>query len=116
MNSPQQLLERLIELFPGFASQWNAPSNCFLDDDGSFCYCGVFAAFSQYFREQYERLPTDRIMALGEFLTECMAIPDSELDVAAATCFLENVARERFSSNFKQFLLGEPLAYFSQWG
>ena len=115
MMSPQALLERLIELFPDFATYWNAPGNCFREDDGSFTFCGAFTEFSHFFRKRYEELPKDRIAALGEFLAECMAISDSELDVAPATCFLENVAGERFSAEFKQFLYGEALAYYSQW-
>jgi hypothetical protein len=113
--SPQELLDRLTELFPDFASHWNRPQNCFRGDDGSFSHCGAFAEFSHFFQNHYERLPKVRIKALGLLLIDCMKVPDSELDTAAATCFLENVAGERFSDDFRKYLDAEPLAYYSQW-
>jgi hypothetical protein len=113
--SPQELLDRLVLLFPEFAACWDGPGNYFRDDDRTFTPHGAFAVFSHFFKERYEHLPKDRIAALADFLSECMADPHSDLDNAAATCFLENVAGERFSGEFRGYLRGEPLAYYSQW-
>jgi hypothetical protein len=113
--SPESLLNRLVTLFPAFIGYWDDPANCFRDDEGKFTHCGAFAEFSHFFREQYEQLPTERVVALADLLTECMTTPHSEADVAAATCFLENVAGERFSKEFKGYLRGEPLRFFSQF-
>ncbi len=113
--SPQEVLVRLIELFPDFAACWNDPDNCFREDDGAFTYCGAFAEFSSYFRDGYEQFSEDKIAALGKLLSECMSVPDSELDTAAATCFLENVTFERFSPEFEKYLCGEPLAFYKRW-
>jgi hypothetical protein len=109
----QDVLGRLVTLFPDFAACWDSPDNCFRDDDGSFTRCGVFAEFSDYFRDRYEQLPTARVADLGCFVTECMTSPDTELGDAAATCFLENVASERFSPDFRQHLSGEALRFYS---
>jgi hypothetical protein len=112
---PQVLLDRLIRLFPDFAVYWNRAENCFRSDDGSFTYRGVFAEFSHYFRGHYEQLSQESIKGLAELLADCMRVKDSELGIAGATCFLENVAGERFSNEFRTYLVGEPLAYYSQW-
>ncbi len=115
VSSPQELLDRLVGLFPEFSASWNDRGNYFRNDDGSFSFFGVFAEFSYFFRDYYEHFSRDWIAALGEFLSECMAVPNSELGTAAAACFLENVAAERFSADFKMYLRGEPLDYYSQW-
>jgi hypothetical protein len=113
--TPDELIARLVGLFPDFAEQWNAPDNLSREDDGSFTICGAFSEFSHYVCERYEHLPVERLQALGWILAECMADPDSDLDEAAATCFLENVAAERFHEDFKRFLIGRPLEFYAQF-
>jgi hypothetical protein len=115
MMTPQMIHDRLIHLFPDYATVWSDPSNCHRDDDGSFTRCGAFAAFSSYFQEHYERLPQDRVAALGQFITDCVASADAELADTAATWFLENVAAERFSDDFKKYLNNEALRFYSLW-
>jgi hypothetical protein len=114
--TPDELIARLVGLFPDFAARWESPDNLSRDRDGSVTLCGAFAEFSQFFLERYEELPPERLQALGWILAECMADPESELDEATATCFLENVAAERFHSDFERFLIGRPLEYYAQWG
>ena len=106
--TPDELLARLVTLFPDFAEHWSA-------DDGTFTACDAFAELSQFVRERYEELPVERLQALGWILAECMADPDSDLDEATATCFLENVAAERFHDDFKRFLIGRPLEFYAQF-
>jgi hypothetical protein len=91
--TPQELLERLVALFPDFRARWDDPGNCFRNDDGSFTLHGVFAEFTGFFRARHVALPVDRIAALGAFVSDCMApADDGPLDNAAATCFVENIA------------------------
>jgi hypothetical protein len=116
VSTPRELLDRLVALFPEFAAYWDSPENCFRNRDGTFTRHGAFAQFSIFFGECYEWLPADRVAALAALLTECMASPDSDLGNAAATCFLENVAGERFHQDFRRYLSGEPLKYYSYWG
>jgi hypothetical protein len=115
VSKPRELLDRLLALFPEFAAYWDSPENCFRNRDGTFTLHGAFAQFSLFLEECYERSPADRLAALAEFLTECMASPHSDLGNAAGTCFLENVAGERFHQDFRRYLSGEPLKYYSQW-
>jgi hypothetical protein len=113
--TPDELVGRLVELFPDFAAHRDEAESVAGQDDAP-SLCGAFTEFSEYFRERYEELPPTRLQALGWVLAECMADPDSELDEAAATCFLENVAAERFHADFERFLIGRPLEYYAQWG
>jgi hypothetical protein len=107
---------RLVALFPAFAAYWDGPGDCYRDADGSFGPGMVFGAFSGFFRDRYEHLPPDRVAALGAFVSACMDPPGTELDLAASTCFLENVAGERFDPDFRRHLTGEALRFYRWWG
>jgi hypothetical protein len=113
--TPDELVGRLVELFPDFAAHRDEAERALPGEDDS-TLCGAFTEFSDYFRECYEELPPTRLQALGWVLAECMADPESELDEATATCFLENVAAERFHADFERFLIGRPLEYYAQFG
>jgi hypothetical protein len=113
--TPQALLDRLVGLFPEFAEHWDDPDNDAREPDGSFTLGGTFEEFSQYFREHYEELPALRVQGLAWLLLECMADPDSDLDDAASSGFLENVAAERFHEDFERYLTGRPLEFYAQW-
>jgi hypothetical protein len=113
--TPQAVLQRIVSLFPDFAACWDDPGNCFREDDGSFTHCGVFAEFSAFFRERYQELDPDRVAALGAFVSTSVSSPDAELGNAAATCFLENIAGNRFIPDFKQHLHGQALHYYLLW-
>jgi len=115
--TPDELVGRLVELFPDFAAHRDeAEHEASQAEEDAPTLCGAFADFSDYFRDCYEELPPARLQALGWVLAECMAEPDSELDEATATCFLENVAAERFHADFERFLIGRPLEFYAQWG
>jgi len=113
--TPETLLDRLVGLFPDFAEHWAEPENEAVDEDGSFSLEDTFAEFSEFFREHYEELPSERVQGLAWLLLECMADPDSDLDDAATSGFLENVAAERFHDDFERYLIGRPLEYYAQW-
>lgn len=112
---PEELLARLLTLFPDFRAHWEDADNDEREPDGSFTLHGAFAAFSVFFCERYESLPPERLQGLAWLLLECMADPDSPLDEAAAGGFLENVAVERFHSDFERYLIGRPLEFYAQW-
>jgi hypothetical protein len=73
----------------------------------------VFAEFSLYFQNNYEQLSSLQLRELGQFVMECIDSPDKELADAAATCFLENVAAQRCSQDFRTYLQGEALPFYS---
>ncbi len=114
--TPQELLDHLVALFPGFRACWDDPGNCFRDDDGAFSLHGVFAEFSSFFRQRHESLLPDRVAALGAFVSDCMASADANLDNAAATCFVENVAGEDCDRELGRHLVGEARTYWRAWG
>ena len=112
--TPDDVRRRLVTLFPAFGPFWES-YDLFETEDGAFTHCGVFMTFTHFFRDAFEGLPVGSLRALGEFLEECMAEPGSDIDTAAATCFLENVTGEPLSPAFKAFLTGNPLRFFEQF-
>jgi hypothetical protein len=114
--TPQELLDRLVALFPDFRSYWDGPDNYFRNEDGSFSLHGVFAEFSHFFKERYGSFQPDRIVALGEFVSACMASDDPDLDNAAATCFVENIVGEDCERELAHHLAGQARDYWKGWG
>jgi hypothetical protein len=109
--TPHQLLDCLIAIMPDFAEQWASPDNLFRDDDRSFSYCGVFADCSHYVRNNFERLTSGQRTSLADLIEQCMSRPGTEIDTAAATCFLENLVGEPFSLEWKACLSGRAAEF-----
>jgi hypothetical protein len=114
--TPQKLVDRLVTFFPDFQAYWDDPGNCFRNDDGSFTLHGVFAEFTNFFRERHGSLPADRMAALGRFVSDCMMSTDKDLDNAAATGFVENIAGEDCDRPLAPHLTGEARKYWKSWG
>jgi hypothetical protein len=111
--SPQELVDRLAATFPEFRQYWDNPGNCFRNDDGSFTLHGVFSEFTSYFRERHKSFRPDQVAALGAFVSDCMAPDDdSDLDNAAATCFVENIAGEECDRELARHLARPARKYF----
>jgi hypothetical protein len=108
----QQLLDQLLEILPSFGNRWRSADNVFREDDGSFTECGAFAACSHFVRENYERLSANQRSQLGALVGQCMSSPNAALSNAAATCFLENLSEERFSSDLEGHLADEALEFY----
>jgi len=113
--TPEQVHSRLIQILPDFAAYWDSPDNLFREDNGSLTLWGVFAECSHFVRDRYEKLSKDQLCQLGRFVNECMALTDTDLDNAVATCLLENLSFERFSKDFEQYLGGEALNFYRQF-
>ena len=88
---PDEVLEKLAAILPGFGSHWDEPSNDHRGDDGSFTPCGAFAEATAFVRERYETLTGPQLDELSQFVEACMTPPGTPLGDAAATCFLENL-------------------------
>jgi hypothetical protein len=115
--TPHGLLGYLVALFPDFRAYWDAPDNCFRDDDGSFTLHGLFMEFTSFFKERHATLPAERVAALGAFVSECMAAPgDPPLGNAAATCFVENIAGDPCDRELAPHLTGDARRYWKAWG
>ncbi len=109
------IYSRLIEITPEFAVSWASATNYNRNDDGTFTKCGVFAEFSTFVRDNYESLTESQLASIGRFVSDCMSNSDAEVDIAAASCFLENLASERFSIDFQRFLKSNALQFFREW-
>lgn len=114
-QTPQQIVDRLIAILPAFAQQWHAVQDCFRDECGTFSLWGAFAECSHYVRDHYETLTVETRAQLADFIDECMNPRGTDVDNAAATCFLENLAFERFSSDFERYLKGQSLKFYRAW-
>jgi hypothetical protein len=113
--TPQQILDRLIAILPGFRAYWESGAACSRDDDGSFTRCGVFSDCSHFIRDRYEQLSPLQRRQLADFVVECMSSTDRELCDAGATCFLENLTFERFSRDFESYLAGDALDFYRRF-
>ena len=113
--APSELSDRLSAIMPGFADRWASPDNLFREDDSSYTFCGVFAECSHYVREQFPQLSPEQRRSLAAFIEQCMAVPGSELDTAAATCFLENLVGEPFSPEWEALLGSRASTFVRQW-
>jgi hypothetical protein len=113
--NPIDVQSRLVKMFPEFAQYWDMDTNCHRDDDGGFTLCGVFAEFSDFFRKQFTSFSASSMATLGAFIEECMASPDSDLDNAAATCFLENIAGEESAAILRPHLSPTAQNFLAQY-
>jgi hypothetical protein len=109
--TPQQVLDRLTAILPDFTTHRASHDN-FRDAAGSFTHSGVFAECSHFVRDRYEQLSTEERRRLADFIGQCMTPPGTDLDQAAATCFLENLAFEPFSKDFEGYVSGDALSFF----
>ena len=108
-----EIHDRLVEILPAFRDYWDSPENYFREDDSSFTECGVFAECSHYVTDYFDSFTVRQIEALGRFISQCMETePESTLADAAATCFLENLARESFFDTLTEHLSGGALSYY----
>ena len=54
--TPDELLEKLIDIVPKFRNFWQNDDNLFLNEDRTFSVHGVFAEFSAYIRNNFNTL------------------------------------------------------------
>ena len=114
--APESIRIRLVAILPGYGPFWECPENaCARSANGSFTACGVFMDCAVYVQEHYETFSPGQLATLAAFLDECMTPPGTELGEAAAICFLEELAGERFSPKFQGYLSGNALAFFREF-
>ncbi len=114
--NPETILEQLSAIFPDFAIQWAQDDNLFMKQDGMFTFCGLFLEFTQYMRESFSKASKHQLLALFSLIERCVSDSNDDLDTAACTCFLENIASERELSVTVQAYLGSnSKAFFDQW-
>ena len=101
------LMKALDDVAPGFRAYYESDENLY--DSGTFH--SAFAALSIFVRES--NMDAEVWPNLASLLNEVVDGSDSELDNAAATCFIENLASR--DHPLKPFLRGEALDYWSLW-
>jgi hypothetical protein len=111
--TPQLLLDQLTNIFPEFQSNWDSDDNYFRKP---FTLHGVFAQFSHFYKNCVASFKIEQIVALSNFVNNCMESKDENLDNAAATCFVENIAGEDCARHIAPYFRGEALRYFNAWG
>lgn len=117
--TPEQLLERLTTIMPGFQEYWNIEGDLFLDKQGHFSLHGVLAVFSHFIREHHQDISDDQLQKTFDFVEECTLYDaNSWAGIANAvyTCFLENLASEgELSRRIRRFMGSNSLKYFDEW-
>ena len=99
------LVETLGRVIPGFAAHWARGDSLFVDTNGEFTSHGVFAECSGYVRENYHALSDDSLKELAAFISSCLErVYGEDIENAAATCFLENLAGKPFHEEFSAYL------------
>ena len=114
--TPEELLDRIVAIFPGFRDAWESPRNNHRDDDGSFTLHGAFSEFTHYFEQHHASLSSEHVAEFAAFINTCMESNDELLDNAAATCFVEIIAGEDYARAIAPHLKGHALQYFERWG
>lgn len=84
--------------------------------DGAFTFCGLFLEFTQYIRESFSKTSEYQLLALFSLIEQCVSNSNVDLDTAACTCFLENIAGEgELSATVEPYLGPNSKAFFDQW-
>ncbi len=108
VNMHSKYLIRLLdETFSGFNEYVRSDDNLF-DQDSIH---GVFAALAHFVKEN--AVSEQQWKAMAALIGEIVGGRDANLDNAACTCFLENLASR--DHPLGAFLTGEPLAYWKAW-
>jgi|SRR5215204_3687799 len=118
MLTPGKVLNELTKMFTGFAPVWESPENCFLNDDGSFTYHGLFSEFGSYVRDNFGGMEERKREELFDFIESCVSDlgrSDEGVDNAVCTCFLENLSNESLSPELRKYMGRKSLEFFNRW-
>jgi hypothetical protein len=92
--------DALGKVVPGFGNHWAKGDSLFITSSGEFSVHGVFSECSHFVRANFGSLPPEAVQSLAGFLSDCLEGKlGADVDNAAATCFLENLAAEPFHQN-----------------
>jgi hypothetical protein len=113
---PQELLDAAFSMIPTFRLYWQSPDNVFINSDGSYSHCSVFAQLSHYLPEHISDLKGPDLSTLFNFVETCIVNKQEGLSNAACTCFLENLASEgALSQTISPYLGKRSKEYFANW-
>lgn len=113
----EQMLAKLIAMFPVFATQWENNGDDWKNKDGSFRFWGLFAEFSRFVRDNFNQISEQKQKELMDFIESCVTDDDNDdVDNAVCTCFLENLAGEPpLSGQLRRYMGPKSEAFFNEW-
>ncbi len=111
-----QLVERIDAILPGFRIDClSGDENMHLGEDGSITVHGVWSFCSGWIRDRLAGMTRAQTRALAELLNSQVGGDDGDLDNAAATCFLENLAGDPGTDRLRKMLRAEAARYWDRW-
>jgi hypothetical protein len=96
------LMRALLRIFPAVSLQLK--DSLHADDKNEFSFCGLFAEFTVYFRDNASSFSKTQIKGIFELVEECLSIENEELQTAVVTCFFENIRGEAFLRKMKKYI------------
>jgi len=105
--TPPALIDELDEILPGFKRYVTSDDNSFQPNT----FHGVFAACTDFARGR--EVEADSWKNMAQLLNKAVGGSDKDLDNAACTCFIENLAAPEHP--LRGLLLGEALQYWLYW-
>lgn len=115
---PRDLLQKLFSIVPDFAKSWHSKENCFLNKDGTATLHGVCAQLSLYMEYEFASLTAEQWRELFAFVEDNVngsEGPETQLDNALNTCFLENICCTQAGERAKPHMGPRSRWYFDQW-
>lgn len=109
------LLATLDDVFSGFRAACFSDDNLFLAENGEISVHGVWAFCSQWIRPRLRDMTPATLEALDRILNAQVGGDDGELNNAAATCFLENLAGDHGTEKLRAHLTGEAARCWDCW-
>ena len=116
--TPHELLDRFNAFIPTFAAQWNSEQNYHLVDGENYTLHGVCSEFSNYFRDHYVELSDDTLKRLFDFIEAHIVEPtdpETVIDNAICTCFLENLSSEPAGQAAIKWMGPKTRIFFDRW-
>lgn len=115
ISTPDELLTALDAVLPGFKKRWNKQ-----DSGWSFSFCGLFMELTDYVRDHFHQMSEEKRQRLMNFVESLLLdVGDQaydELDNAACTCFLENLASvPPLSAELRRYMGPKSTDFFNDW-
>lgn len=100
--SQHELVDRLVTIFPAFAAEWAADTEC--DEFASDSLCAVYQSFLPFVAGV--RITDRQLLALSKLLNAEVAA-GGEQENAVGTCFLEHCGQVGFARRLRPLLDAE---------
>jgi len=90
MNSPQQLVDQLIKIFPEFSNDWDEGES--YGYKGNYTYHCVFLEFTPVSHMIFSRATNDQITDFCKLINRIVEM-GGDIENAVSTCFLEHASQ-----------------------